>query len=346
MNFINASPVDEAFMRRAIELAHSVDLTHDINPHVGAVIVDPAGDVVGEGWHQGSGTQHAEVMALAQAGDKARGATIYSSLEPCSSTGRMGPCTSALLDAGISRVVIGATDANPRMSGGASVLRDAGVEVVLDVCANEARELNRTWHFAVEQGRPWVTWKVATTLDGFTAAVDGTSKWITGVEARQDVQQLRSRVGAVVTGTGTVLADNPALTVRGADVQPRRVIVGTRVLPRDLQIFQDSESIGPAQQFHEDIRDVFKQLAHEGIHHVLLESGMSLAHSAWTRGLIDEVVWYQAPVLLGNGRGSLGDIGVNTIGDAIRFDFQSVDRIGADLKLTFLTNAHTNNASE
>ena len=333
-------------MQRAITLARSVDLRTDINPHVGALVVDSSGQIVGQGWHQGSGTNHAEVMALAEAGDKARGATVFSTLEPCSSTGRMGPCTTALIDAGVSRVVIGAIDDNPRMSGGASLLRDAGIDVISGVCANESRALNPTWHFAIENGRPWVTWKVATTLDGFTAAADGSSKWITSDEARADVQLLRASVGAIVTGTGTALADNPALTVRGGSHQPRRVIVGTRELPRDLQVFQPLEGSAPADQYADDITDVLKRLAQDGVHHVLLESGMGLAQAAWTRGLIDEVVWYQAPVLVGVGRGSLGDIGVNTIGDAIRFDFQSVDRIGSDLKVTFLTHAQVKSASK
>ena len=328
-------------MQRAITLAKSVDLRTDVNPHVGAIIVDSSGNVVGQGWHQGSGTHHAEVMALAEAGEKAKGATVYSTLEPCSSTGRMGPCTTALIDAGVSRVVIGTIDDNPRMSGGASLLREAGIDVTTGVCVDESLALNSTWHFAIENGRPWVTWKVATTLDGFTAASDGTSKWITSDEARADVQLVRSTVGAIVTGTGTVLADNPALTVRGTLTQPRRVIVGTRELPRDLQVFQEIDGSLPATQHSEDITEVLKHLATEGIHHVLLECGMSLAQAAWNRGLIDEVVWYQAPVLLGTGRGSLGDVGVNTIGDAIRFDFQSVDRIGSDLKITFLTHAQT-----
>lgn len=333
-----SSSIDDTMMQRAIELAKNVDLRQDINPHVGALVVHSDGVIVGQGWHQGSGTAHAEVMALSQAGDRARGATVYSTLEPCSSTGRMGPCTTALIEAGVSRVVIGASDANPVMSGGAEVLRGAGIDVRSGVAEISARGLNPTWHFAIENGRPWVTWKVATTLDGFTAAVDGSSKWITSEEARNDVQLLRAEVGAIVTGTGTVLDDNPSLTVRGATRQPLRVIAGKRELPRDLDVFATTEKgAEPAVQFTEDISEILRHLAADGIHHVLLESGMGLATSAWNRQLIDEVVWYQAPVLLGQGRGALGDLGVNNIGEAQRFDFHSVERIGIDLKVTFLT---------
>lgn len=342
----NDPSVDLKWMSRAIELAQTVDLSGDINPHVGAVIVDRDGHVVGEGWHQGSGTNHAEVMALAQAGNRAQGATIYSTLEPCSNTGRVGPCTTALIDAGISRVVIGVQDANPVMSGGADVLLQANIEVASGILAEESRALNHTWHFAIENGRPWVSWKVATTLDGFTAASDGSSKWITSEHSRADVQKLRAKVGAIVTGTGTVLADNPLMTVRGASAQPRRLILGKRELPRDLEIFRPTKTGDVATQSNEDIAEALRQLAHEGVHHVLLESGIGLANAAWTRGLIDEVVWYQAPVLLGHGRGSLGDIGVNTIGDAIRFDFQSVERVGVDLKITFRPQSLTRNASK
>jgi diaminohydroxyphosphoribosylaminopyrimidine deaminase / 5-amino-6-(5-phosphoribosylamino)uracil reductase len=170
----------DTFMSRAIELAGKVDLSRDLNPRVGAVIVDASGNVVGEGWHEGSGTAHAEVMAIAQAGTKSVGATLYCTLEPCNAQGKTGPCTQAVIAAGITKVVIAQTDPHQAMSGGVKTLQDAGIEVEVGVLKEQATLLNASWNFAQQNNRPWVIWKTATTLDGFVAAEDGTSKWITG----------------------------------------------------------------------------------------------------------------------------------------------------------------------
>ena len=327
----------ELHMKRAIELATSVDLSRDVNPHVGAVVVSDDGDVVGEGFHRGSGTVHAEVAAMQTAGKAAKDATVFITLEPCSGTGRQGPCTQALIDAGVARVVFGQQDPNDAMAGGAQALRDAGIEVISDVLADECRALNPTWTFAHTNGRPWVKWKTATTLDGFIAAADGTSKWITGEPARAEVQNIRRSVGAIVTGTGTVLADNPLLTVRDLadDEQPLRVIVGSRSIPNDFHIMSGAH---PAIARNADFEDVLNELWTEHkIHSVLIEAGSQLSTSAWRSDIVDEVFWFQAPVIMGTGKPALADIGVSTMSEARRFNDVTVNRVGLDLLIHFTT---------
>ena len=327
----------ELHMKRAIELARSVDLARDVNPHVGAVVVSADGRIIGEGFHRGSGTQHAEVVALENAGAGAQGSTVYVTLEPCNGTGRQGPCTQVLIDAGVARVVFGQQDPNDAMAGGAAALRAAGIDVVAGVLISECRELNATWTFAHTNGRPWVKWKTATTLDGFIAATDGTSKWITGEPARAEVQNIRRSVGAIVTGTGTVLADNPAMTVRdlSAEQQPLRVIVGARAIPADYQIMQGTH---PAITVNEDLPDVLAGLwLNHKIHSVLVEAGSALSTSAWASGLVDEVFWFQAPVIMGTGIPALADIGVSAMVEARRFTELDVNRVGLDLLIHFTT---------
>ena len=207
---------EETLMRRALELA-ALGPVADPNPRVGAVVTATDGRVVGEGFHRGAGHPHAEVEALALAGENANGGTAWVTLEPCDHTGRTGPCSRALLDAGVNRVVFGQADPNPQAAGGAARLRAGGVAVEGGVLVEEARELNRAWTFAVTRGRPRVVWKFAATLDGRSAAADGTSQWITGPAARADVHRLRAESGAIMVGTGTVLADDPSLTVRRPD---------------------------------------------------------------------------------------------------------------------------------
>ncbi len=327
----------ELHMKRAIALARSVDLSRDINPRVGAIVVNANGDVVGEGVHHGSGTAHAEMVAVQQAGTSAKGSTVYVTLEPCNSTGMQGPCSVGLIEAGVARVVYGQTDPHRAMAGGAEQLRNAGIDVISHIELHDCEALNSTWNFAQLNGRPWVTWKTATSLDGFIAAVDGTSKWITGDLAREQVQNLRAHVGAIVTGTGTVLADNPALTVRAnsADQQPLRIVVGSRTIPADFQVMQGDR---PAILMDADLNHALRTLWHEyKIHSVMLEAGAGLSSSAWKLGLIDEVYWFQAPVIMGTGIPALADIGVSTIQDARRFNDASVDRVGLDLVIHFTT---------
>lgn len=338
---------DEFFLRRALALAVR-GVEADPNPRVGAVVTDAAGAVVGEGWHEGAGTPHAEVVALRAAGAAARGGTAYVTLEPCAHTGRTGPCADALLAAGVARVVFAQHDPNPEAAGGAATLRSGrwpgcagGVRVTGDVrvtggvLAHEAEQLNRTWTHRHRTGRPFVTWKVATTLDGHAAAADGTSRWITSAEARADVHALRARCGAVIVGTGTALADDPALTVRhtaGPSRQPLRVVLGDRPLPPAARVL-DASAPTLVLPGH-DPADALARLAAEDVHHALLEGGPTLAAAFLRAGLVDEIVAYVAPVLLGAGAPTVGDLGLHTIGEALRLEPLDVTVLGPDVRLT------------
>ena len=325
---------DVALLRRAVDLAHSSPLV-DPNPRVGCVITDAGGDVVGEGFHQGAGTPHAEVEALRAAGDAARGGTAYVSLEPCNHTGRTGPCSLALIEGGVARVVYALADPNPAASGGGDRLRAAGVDAV-ELPLPEAVEVTRTWAFAQRHDRAYLTWKFAATLDGRSAAADGTSQWITGPEARADVHRLRAACGAIIVGTGTAVADDPRLTVRRPDGtllarQPLRVVVGRRSLPAGAHLFDGS---APTVQLDLDPAGVLRDLAARGVHHAWLEGGPTLAASFLRAGLVDEIVAYIAPALLGAGSPAVSDFGVATIADISRWNPTDLARVGDDVRLT------------
>ena len=326
---------DVALMRRALALAARGPLG-DPNPRVGAVVLDRDGEVVGEGWHRGAGTPHAEVEALRAAGKLAVGGTAVVSLEPCNHTGRTGPCAQALVEAGVARVVFAQSDPNPEAAAGAQTLHAAGIEAVEGLLADEATALNRAWTFAVTHGRPMVTWKFAATLDGRSAAADGTSRWITGEAARADVHALRARCGAVLVGTGTVLADDPRLTVRGPDGtpharQPLRVVVGERDLPAGARVLDD---VAPTLHLRDrDPALALKALADREVRHVWLEGGPTLAAAFVAAGLVDEVVAYLAPALLGAGAAAVGDLGIRTIGEALRLLPHEVTTIGDDIRV-------------
>lgn len=328
-------PDDERWLRRALELAARSPAV-DPNPRVGAVIVRD-GQQLGEGHHHGAGTPHAEVEALRAAGD-VRGATAYVSLEPCNHTGRTGPCAQALVEAGVSRVVFAQPDPNPVAAGGATTLRDAGVEVLAGLLADEAEALNRGWSFAARHGRPFVTWKYAATLDGRSAAADGTSQWITGPLAREDVHRLRAACGAIIVGTGTALADDPQLTVRTDPAPPRqplRIVVGDRDLPATARLFDDAAET--LQVRGHDPSAVLDACMQRGIHDVWLEGGPRLAAAFLGAGLVDEVVAYLAPALLGAGPAAVADLGITTIDQALRLRIRDVARIGDDVRLVLST---------
>ncbi len=329
---MRSEPVDEGFLRRALELAQCGPLP-DPNPRVGCVVVRD-GRIVGEGFHRGAGTPHAEVAALADAGSSASGATAYVTLEPCAHRGRTGPCTEELRRAGIRRVVFAQEDPNPAARGGEAFLRARGLDVVGGVLAEQAAALNRAWTFAMRRGRPMVTWKVAGTLDGHSAAADRSSRWITGPSARQDVHRLRAEVGAVLVGTGTVAADDPALTVRHvahAGGQPLRVVMGERPLPAGARVL---DGTAPHLVIREhDPHVALKTLWERQIRHVLLEGGPTLAAAFLRAGLVDEVVAYIAPKLLGDGPSTVGPLGIGTITDALTFDLLDVQTLGQDARL-------------
>lgn len=302
------------------------------NPRVGCVIVAD-GQVVGQGWHHGAGTSHAEVEALHQAGDAARGATAVVTLEPCNHTGRTGPCSHALREAGVSRVVIAQSDPNPVAVGGEQFLRTNGVEVVTGVLSEAAMTLNADWTFSQIHRRPRVCWKYAATLDGRSAAPDGTSQWITGEEARHQVQIGRSRCGAIVVGTGTALADDPRLTVRLSEVtcQPLRVVVGMRDLPAGCHLHDDSAET--LQIRSHDPVEVLDVLWQRGIHRVWLEGGPRLAGAFLAASLVDEVIAHIAPTVLGDGRAAVIDPTVTTLTLAHHFVIDDVRRLGPDIQI-------------
>lgn len=327
------TPEDEHFMRRALELAAKGPLV-DPNPRVGALVV-AAGEVVGSGWHRGAGTPHAEIHALADAGDAARGATVYVTLEPCNHTGRTGPCAQALIAAGVARVVYGSADPGATSGGGAATLRAAGVRVEPGVLSGATGWLNSDWEFATRRGRPRVTWKYAATLDGRVAAADGTSKWITGAEARADVGRARSRHGAVLVGTGTILADDSHLAARDIagnplEHQPLRVVMGTRDLPADARVFDDAAETLVLRTH--DVAAALGALHDRGIHSVWLEGGPTLAAAFWRAGCVDDVIAWLGPKLLGAGQAAVTDLGVGTIDDAIVLHTVDVRSMGADVR--------------
>jgi diaminohydroxyphosphoribosylaminopyrimidine deaminase/5-amino-6-(5-phosphoribosylamino)uracil reductase len=335
---MSISEAERAAMRRALVLAETVRGRTSPNPAVGAVIISPDGVLVGEGATSPVGGPHAEVVALAAAGDQARGATAVVTLEPCAHTGRTGPCTDALIAAGVTRVLYAIDDPNPAASRGARVLRRHHVEVVagLEEAAASAGAL-RPWLHAVQTGRPFVTWKLASTLDGRVAAVDHTSRWISSAPSRADAHALRAIVDAIVVGSGTILADDPSLTVRDdedvpAAHQPLRVVLDRRHRVRQhAQVFDSA-----AETLALDTavpRFALKALHDRGVRHVLLEGGPTLAGAFVEARCVDEVVAYVAPMLLGAGPASLGDAGINTVAEAVTLDVDTVTRSGSDVKI-------------
>jgi len=303
---------------------------------VGAVILDSDGMVVGEGFHEGAGTLHAEVMALRQAGPAARAGTAVVTLEPCAHTGLTGPCTLALIEAGVARVVFAQSDPNPSARGGRTLLEAAGIRTTAGVLAQESAALNDAWTFSFVHGRPKVTWKFAATLDGRSAAADGSSRWITGPLARADVHQLRAHCDAILVGTGTVIADDPALTVRGPDGvalgrQPLRVVMGLRPIPESAHVL---DLTAPTLKLAtHDPAEVLKTLDEQEIRHVWLEGGPTVAAAFLGAGLVDEVIAYLAPALLGSGAPAVGDLGIQTVDRALRLSPHEVTTIGPDIRI-------------
>ncbi|MFG3440478.1 bifunctional diaminohydroxyphosphoribosylaminopyrimidine deaminase/5-amino-6-(5-phosphoribosylamino)uracil reductase RibD [Nonomuraea sp. NPDC047897] len=422
---------DVRHMARAVVLAARGHGTTSPNPVVGCVVLDATGRVAGEGFHAYAGGPHAEVVALRQAGERARGGTAYVTLEPCDHTGRTGPCSEALLDAGIACVVIAVADPNPKAAGGADRLRAHGVVVETGVLAIEAERVNAEWLTFARLGRPHVTWKFAATLDGRSAAADGTSQWITSPEARADVHRLRARADAVMAGIGTVLADDPRLTARPVQSGQAEETEQTGQAEETEQTGQaeetgqagQAEETGKAEQTEEarraagagaggakgrrravlrvvvdteartpatarvldgeaptliavapdvpapdvpapdvpvpaldagvagspdvelvrvprhpggglDLHALLGELARRGVVSVFLEGGPTLAGAFLAQGLVDRVVAYVAPALLGSGAAALGDAGVATIAGVHRLAFDDVRLVGPDLRLT------------
>ncbi|MGQ1797581.1 bifunctional diaminohydroxyphosphoribosylaminopyrimidine deaminase/5-amino-6-(5-phosphoribosylamino)uracil reductase RibD [Kocuria oceani] len=312
------------------------------NPLVGAVLADAAGRILHVGHHRGAGTVHAEVDALQQAasaGTDLRGTTMYVTLEPCNHWGRTGPCADAIVEAGVPRVVFGAPDRTSAAAGGAATLRAAGLQVRSGVLAEEAERLNDRWGETMRAQRPFVTLKVAQTLDARIAAADGTSQWITSASAREHGHDLRARADAVLVGTGTVLADDPRLTARtgdGAAVprQPLRAAMGLRAVPADAAI-RGSDGRFRHLVTH-DPHAALAELYDAGVRHILIEGGATVAAGFLRAGLVDEISLYQAPLLLGAGRPAFAEQGIGTLADASRWRLDPtgggpVQQLGPDL---------------
>ena len=351
---------DELHMQHALGLAALGINTTDPNPRVGCVLVRD-GRVVGEGWHERAGGSHAEVCALESAGEAARDATAYVTLEPCAAHGRTPPCTTALIEAGVARVVYAAADPNPAMGGGAEKLRAAGIEVSGGLLAAEARELNVGFFSRHERSLPWVRVKLAASLDGRTALANGASRWITGSRARADVQLYRARSSVVLTGSGTVLADDPELNVRldGAARQPLRVVLdralrvppGARVYAGggpsavftvapdpDRRAALERQGVTvealPAAEGGVDLAAVLARLAAWPANEVWVEAGPHLAGALLAAGLVDELIVYVAPCLLGPQARPLAQLPLlENLERRLSLQFRSVERLGDDLRI-------------
>jgi diaminohydroxyphosphoribosylaminopyrimidine deaminase/5-amino-6-(5-phosphoribosylamino)uracil reductase len=356
-----ASAAETTAMRRAIAAAKAALGTTNPNPAVGAVLIDRDGRSIAVGATAPVGGPHAEVVALTAAGDQARGSTLVVTLEPCAHRGRTGACTDAVIAAGVARVVYAVADPHEAAAGGAEVLKRAGIDVDAGLLVDEASDDLAPWLSAMRRGRPHVTWKYAATLDGRTAAADGTSQWITGEQARADVHALRARSDAVVVGIGTVLADDPALTVRGLDVgrQPLRVVVDSQArTPLSSKLVDGSADTliavatnAPAERVVAlraagcevvelsrgshgvDLGELLARLHSRERYLLLLEGGATVATGFMAHHLVDRVIGYVAPALMGAGTPVLNAFGVTSVADAPRLLLREAAAIGADVRI-------------
>lgn len=355
------SATDHLHMSHALRLAALGLNTTTPNPRVGCVIVRD-GTVVGEGWHEKAGTPHAEVHALQQAGEAARGATAYVTLEPCSHHGRTPPCADALVRTGVARVAAAMVDPNPLVAGqGIARLRAAGIDAGAGLLEAEALELNKGFVSRMRRGRPWVTVKLGMSLDGKTALDSGQSQWITGPDARRDVQRLRARSCAVVTGSGTVRVDNPRLTVRDlpASRQPHRVVVdgalvtsptamlyrdgGTLIATTVADVARHAPFLASGNEIatlagadgRVDLAALLARLAGQGVNEVMVEAGAGLAGAFLASGLVDEIVCYVAPCVVGHHARGLFDLpALADLADKVALRWHDVRQVGTDLCLT------------
>ena len=360
---------DVECMAHALRLARRGRFTTRPNPNVGCIIVDVNGDIVAAEYHHKAGDAHAEILALQKAGDKARGGTAYVTLEPCCHQGKTGPCTQALITAGVKRVVVAMQDPNPQVAGkGIQQLQQHGIQVDCGVLAQQAQELNAGFIKRMQLGVPYVTVKSAISMDGKTALHNGASKWITDSAARNDVQRLRAQSDVVMTGIGTVLADDPALNVRLTSeqlglaeevIQPARVVIDpqlqipTQAKMLSLQgqtiVFAGQQSASKLQnrlsdcevivleeqQGQLDLRQVLQHLAQREINSVLVEAGSSLVGKLIAQNLVDEMIIYMAPKIFGSAAKGMADIGaIDIIDEHISLQYKDVRRVGDDLRIT------------
>jgi diaminohydroxyphosphoribosylaminopyrimidine deaminase/5-amino-6-(5-phosphoribosylamino)uracil reductase len=321
-------------LKRANELACLGLGKTGSNPIVGAVVVDSTGKIIGEGFHKSG--PHAEVVALEQAGQSAKGATLYVTLEPCNHHGKTGPCTEAIIKADIAKVIYAVRDPNSLASGGARALEAAGIEVVFNGDVSKITYSNRAWLHKIKNNRPYFIWKIATTLDGRTAAIDGSSKWITGEESRAEVSKLRSESSAILIGTATALADNPNLIPRDIkttrETNPIRIVMGLREIPSDFNLHNEvAETVFLRSH---DFSELLKLCAERDFNQVFVESGSELGTALLKAGLIDELIIFQAASLLGSGLSFIGDLGATNIKEKMDFLIRDFAQFGNDLKIT------------
>jgi len=348
------SAFDHAMMRRALALAEKGLYTTTPNPRVGCVLARD-GAIVGEGWHEKPGAPHAEANALASAGPAARGATAYVSLEPCNHHGRTPPCSAALAAAGVARVVSAVRDPNPLARDGNGALAAAGIQAEVGLLGEEARELNIGFLSRMTRARPWVRMKIAATLDGRSALADGRSQWITGPEARKDGHRWRARACAILTGIGTVKADDPQLTVREVETprQPLRVVVDSRLeIPENARILQGGNvllfsAVEPKRAVRGaepivlpnaagkvELPAMLAELARRGVNELHVEAGFRLNGSLVREGCVDEFLLYLNPSFLGDGAQGMLDLpALDSLDQRPRLELRSVERIGADLRI-------------
>ena len=336
MNSTDESQALAGLMHRAVELSLNGP-AHDKNPRVGCVVLDAHGTVIAEGWHRGSGTPHAEIDALSQLSpEQVRGATFVVTLEPCNHTGRTGPCADALINAGVTRVIFGLTDPGDVEGGGGEKLRAAGIEVTGGIGADDVMAVVTDWYRSAELGRPVITVKWASSLDGRAAADDGTSQWISSAESRARVHQQRAEHDAITVGTSTVIADNPSLTARtpNGDLyehQPIPVVIGQR------QVHGENLDRHPREAIYLRTRDLsaaMRELHEQGIHSLYVEGGPTLASAFIEAGLVDQIYIYLAPVLLGGSKLALGELGVSTLAQRIDLDVELIEHLGVDVLIT------------
>ncbi len=335
MLLVNAHQFELDHLVQLIDAVLHAPVRTSPNPRVGCRIISDSGELISQAIHGESGVDHAEVIALKIAGERARGATAIVTLEPCNHTGKTGPCAEALLAAGISRVVFGSSD-ETAARGGADALRAAGVVVVGGVLRAECDEIVAPWLHFSKTGLPFVTLKMASTIDGFVAAVDGSSRWITGEAARNFVHQLRARVDAVAVGSGTVALDDPLLDVRlpGDWPQPLRFVIGKRDLDSELRI----TGLATQLRTHNPI-EALQEMAKHNVMHVLLEGGPTTAAAFIKAGLVNEIFWCAAPKFLGAGAVSMGDLGIRTIDDASVWNLSRSWTAGQDVISRFVPHS-------
>ncbi|MBR7059258.1 MAG: bifunctional diaminohydroxyphosphoribosylaminopyrimidine deaminase/5-amino-6-(5-phosphoribosylamino)uracil reductase RibD [Neisseriaceae bacterium] len=359
----NFSSIDETLMRRALSLAHQGCYSTSPNPKVGCVIAHGE-EVVGEGWHKQAGGHHAEIFALEMAKDKAHGATVYVTLEPCAHYGKTPPCADALIRAGVKKVIAAIKDPNPSVCGkGFAMLNAAGIETAYGLLEDEARKINRGFLSRFERNRPFISLKVAQSLDGKIALNNGVSQWITTEDARRDVQDGRAKSCAILTGVGTVLADNPRLNVRDIDTlrQSLRIVVDSNLLtPCNAKICTDGnptllvslpETVIANQYPSQveiiripadyngrvDLNILMRQLAKRGIGEVWCECGATLSGALLQNNLIDELIIYQAPIILGDKAQSVFSLPeLTSLSDIDRWQIDDIRKIGDDIRLVLL----------